>query len=313
MTDVKRGYKMTNPALCTLVNNTVSFMTRDNVEFTARAVTVTLRTAFAALGTAYAVFPSDDEYKGLITIEVDAKAALREGILLKVQKISGYIQQKWGMASGQYKRMGIAKIQTSGEDEFLFRAREVARIGTEYLADLTAMGLTQPQLDALTADATSFESKIRSVNDAKATRETKTRERIVKGNELYALTIKYCKVGKLIWENVDSSKYNDYIIYETTYSQLPKPQNLHAVWDIAISKIGLSWDVVADATYYEVFSSIVPIDSASGSYDMLGTFGSTPQNMDSMNNKRNYFKIKAKNDTQRSDYSDEVWVDCLPV
>lgn len=309
MDDFKRNYTMSNPALCTLVNNMVGFMTRDQTEFTARGVTALMRTAYETLGHNFGNFPTDEEYKGLITIEVDAKTVLRNSILIKVQTISGYFDQKWGISSGQYKRLGIAGIQKMNENEFLFRAKEVVRIATGYLSDLDPIGLTQGQLDDLTTDITEFESKIRSVSDAKALRDIKARERTENGNELYAFAVEYGKIGKLIWENVDISKYNDYIIYDTSHPILPKPQNLAAVLAQGGLSIDLSWDTVPGATRYEVFYSVVNLGAPSGNYNLLNVFTSSPQNFPAALNKRNYFKIKAKNDTQSSDYSNEAWVD----
>lgn len=310
MEEPKREYNMTNFELCGLVTTMVSFMTRDATQFTARGVTVLMRTAYETLGNAFEIFPSDEEYKGLVTIEVDAKDALRSAIILKVQKISGYLDQKWGIGSGEYKRLAIGGIQTMKELEFVFRAREVARIAAEYLADLTPLGLTQAEIDALEDDAQSFEDKIKSVSDAKSLREVKARERTTKGNELYSYAVAYAKVGKLIWENVDSAKYNDYVIYETSHPGLPKPQNVAAAWTPGDLTITLSWDLVLGATKYEVFYSIVNLGAPSGNYNLLNTYTSSPQQIAFTNNKRNYFKLKAKNDTQTSDYSDEAWVDC---
>ena len=45
-------------------------------------------------------------------------------------------------------------------------------------------------------------------------RMEKTTERIAKGNELYALVAKYCNMGKLVYENINSPKYKAYLIYK---------------------------------------------------------------------------------------------------
>ena len=214
MKAVKKAYTMSAFELATFVTRLISFMTRDNAEFTARGVLVAQRTALETLNTAYKSFPSDEEYKGLIKIEVDAKKVLKKSIMLKVQNISGYMEQAFGSNSGQYKRLAISNIQSLSDTEYVFRAREVVRIATEYLTTLTPLGCTQIKLDALTADATAFDAKLTSINDAKALRSTKTAERTTKGNEIYTLAVKYCKIGKLIWENVNQMKFNDYIIYE---------------------------------------------------------------------------------------------------
>ncbi|MDP2364137.1 MAG: hypothetical protein Q8M94_10250, partial [Ignavibacteria bacterium] len=288
MTDLKRNYTMSNPDLCILVGNMINCMTRDAAQFTGRGVTVVMRNAYKALGDAFAIFPSDEEYKGLVTIEVDLKAIIRTAATVKLQKISGYVEQKWGFASGQYSRLGITGIQRVSENAFLFRAREVARIASEYMGDLSPLGLTQGEIDDLTADASAFDEKIRSTNDAKAQRDVIARERTLKGNELYTFAVLYGKVGKLIWENVDSAKYDDYIIYDTSHPGLPKPQGLAAGWTPADPDITLSWDDVYGATRYEVFYSVVNIGSPSGNYNLLNRFTSSPQHIPFATNKRNY-------------------------
>ncbi|MCX6156037.1 MAG: hypothetical protein NT007_17960 [Candidatus Kapabacteria bacterium] len=309
MADLRRDFAMSNYALSAFATNIISFMTRDSTEFTARGVTSLMRTAFQTLITAFGVFPSDEEYKGLVTIEVEAKTVLRSSIIIKVQSISGYVEQKWGIGSGQYKRLAIAGFHKMGDDEFLFRSREVVRIATEYLTDLTPIGLTHDMIDDLEDLTNGFQSKMQSTSDAKALRDIKTRERIEKGNELYSFIVKYCKIGKLIWENVSSSKYSDYIIYETSYPVLPKPQNLNIVFNPVGLNIELSWDAVSGATYYEVFYCLSGVGLPSGDYNLLNTYNSSPIHTAGTINKRNYFKIKAKNETQSSDYSDEVWWD----
>ncbi|MCX6153033.1 MAG: hypothetical protein NT007_02610 [Candidatus Kapabacteria bacterium] len=311
MVELKRNYTMSNTSLYTLAGNLVSFMTRDNAEFTARGITTLMRNAFQTLITAFGVFPSDEEYKGLITIEVDAKAALRESIILKVQKISGYIEQKWGLSSGQYKRLAISGIQSMKENDFLFRAREVARIATEYLTDLTPLGLTDPQIDALTEEADDFEAKIHSSSDAKALRDTKARERTEKGNEIYSYVVDYTRVGKLIWENVSTAKYNDYIIYDTVTPGLSKPTNVTANWTFGDTVVHLNWDAVTGATLYEIFTCAVNFGLPSGTYSSLAEYATPPQGVAFVADKRNYYKIKAKNTTQTSDYSDEAWTEVV--
>jgi hypothetical protein len=310
MEELKRDYTMSNPDLCQLVSNMVSFMTRDATEFAARGVDALAITAYETLGNAFEVFPSDEEYKGLITIEVDAKEVLRDSIIERVQLISGFIEQKWGINSGEYKRLGISNFQNLKETAFLYRTREVVRIATEYLADLTPIGLTQAMLDALDADAQSFEDKMTAVSDAKAVRDTKANERTEKGNELYSYAVNYAKVGKLIWENVDESKYNDYIIYPTEHPGLSKPQNVAANYDpLEPLVVTLSWDLVAEATSYDVYYDIAETGAPAGDFEFLNNYPTSPIVIQAVFEKRNYFKLKAKNSENTSAYSDEAWVD----
>ncbi len=310
MKEVKREYNMSNAELCMLASNFVVFMNRDSAFFVIRGVDAADITAFQALGDAFEVFPTDDDYVGLIMIEVNAKNALRDSLMLKIQSISGYLEQKWGLRSGQYRRLGIKGVERLGDDLFLVKSREVARIAEEYISDLSPIGLTQADIDALNADAQLFEDKMNAVKDAKAIRDSKTQERAEKGNELYSFVKQYSTIGKLIWENIDEAKYNDYIIYKTTQSGLSKPQNLAAAFDpLNPSPVTLTWDLVANATSYDVYYNVAATGAPAGSFTLLNTFPTSPALVPPIFEKRNYYKIKAKNDSDTSPYSDEVWAD----
>ncbi len=310
MKEITRDYNMSNAELCMLASNFVVFMNRDAALFLIRGVAAIDITDFEALGNAFEVFPTDDEYIGLITIEVDAKNILRDSLMSNIQSISGYLEQKWGLKSGQYRRLGIKGVDKMSDDLFLVKSREVARVATEYLADLTPIGLAQADIDALEAEAQLFEDKMNAVKDAIAVRDAKTQERAEKGNGLYSFVKQYSMVGKLIWENVDEAKYNDYIIYKTSHSGLSKPQNLAAALDpVTVTPISLTWDLVAEATSYDVYVDIAATGAPSGSFSLLNNFATPPALLPAIFDKRNYFKIKAKNDTDTSPYSDEVFVD----
>jgi hypothetical protein len=304
---------MSDAELCLFASNILVYMNRDSVEFAARGVDAIAITAFETLGNAFEVFPTDEEYVGLITIEVTGKNNLRAALLADIQTISGFFEQKWGLDSGQYKRLGIKNIHSSPDANFLVRAREVARVAEEYLADLSGIGLTQAQIDSVDTDAQSFEDKLNAISEKKALRDTKARERVEKGNELYSYIKQYSTIGKLIWENVDEAKYNDYVIYKTPGGGLSKPQNLTIDYNIINpGMITLGWDLVENADYYDVFYSIAETGAPSGTFNFLNNYPEPPAVIIPITGSRNYYKIKAKNDEQSSPYSDEIFFD-VPV
>jgi len=297
-----------------LASNFVGFMNRDSAEFLARGVDSIAITAFETLGNSFEVFPTDDEYVGLITIEVTAKNNIRAEILELIQTISGYFEQKGGREAGQYKRLGIRNIHSVSDSIYLVRAREVARVAAEYLTDLSGIGLTQTTIDNLDAKAQDFEDKLNAINEKKALRDTKARERTEKGNDLYSYVKQYSMIGKLIWENIDEAKYNDYVIYKTIYSGLSKPQNLTVDYDMTNpGMITLDWDPVENADYYDVYYNIATIGAPSGIFNFLNNFQEAPAVIPPTSGKRNYFKIRAKNESQTSAFSDEVFVDISAI
>ncbi len=310
MKELSKEFSMSYADLMMLASKLVFNMTRDAVEFAARGVDAAAITAFETLGNAFEIFPTDEVFVGELKDATAAKNSLRESSTLMIQTISGYFDQKWGIGSGKYTSLRVKGLFNSSDANFLLTARTVVAQATANLADLTAIGLTQAMIDSLEAEAQLFEDALINVVDKKELRDTKANERTQKGNELYSFAANYSKLGKLIWENVDESKYNDYVIYPTPQSGLSKPQNLAAALDpVTITPISLTWDLVAEATSYDVYVNIAATGAPAGSFSILNNFAAPPALLPAIFEKRNYFKIKAINDTDTSPYSDEVFVD----
>jgi len=310
MKAVQRYYNMSDADLMMLASKLVFNMTRDAAEFAARGVDAAAISAFEALGNAFEVFPTDEVYVGEIKDATAAKNSLRQSSTLMIQTISGYFDQMWGIGSGKYTSLRVKSLFNLSNSNFLLTARTVVARATANLAALAAIGLTQSDIDALTAEAQLFEDALIDVVNKKEIRDTKANERTQKGNELYSFAAKYSKVGKLIWENVDESKYNDYVIYPSSNPSLSKPQNLAAALDpMNILPVTLTWDLVADATSYDVYTNVAATGAPAGSFNLLNTFATSPADVPPMFDKRNYYKIKAKNATEVGPYSDEAFVD----
>lgn len=308
--ELQKSFSLTYNALRMKVGDVVGYMNRDSAEFATRGVTQTNIDDFEALGNAFEVFPSDSVYQGQIKIEVDAKDAARQSCTLQIRTISGYFQQQWGNKSGQYKMLDIKNFTNSKDDGFITKARNVAATATTYLADLTGIGLTQGQIDALTAEAQTMEDKYHAIRSKIALRDIKTRERIEKGNELYAELVKYCEIGKLIWENTNEAKYNDYVIYETVHHGLSKPQ------DVTINFTGgtpneiiLDWSLVVDATEYEVYTSQVALGAPAEEFSLNQSVPINPFLEIIAPGFRYYYKVRAKSVDNQSAFSDEVWIE----
>ncbi len=243
-----RTYNFSDAELCMLVSDMVIRMTRDSAQFLTRGVTAANITTFETLGNAFEVFPPDDVYLGEIKELTDEKDELRANCTVLIQNISGYYDQKWGIGSGKYTTLSIDNLQTKGDDSFLVACRNVVSRATADLSALTSIGLTQLMIDDLEDEAQLFEDKRNALTTAREFREQQTYLRIQKGNELYELLTKYSKIGKLIWENTDPIKYDEYILYRKTTTLPSKVQNLQ--YDAFNTK--LKWDNAANTDNYEL-------------------------------------------------------------
>ena len=248
MQAVTREYTMSDSELMFMVGDFVVYMGRDAAELVTRGVTALDTTDFENLGNSFELFPPDIYYSAQVTAEVEAKNAARENSYALVQKISGFFEQQWGLDAWQYTQLGIKGLSNKGDGDFKDICRNVVKTANDQLLNLTAIGLTQADIDALEAEAQTMEDAGHDIKEKKALRDEKTEERAVKGNELYSYVKKYSSIGKLIWENVNEAKYNDYVIYPST-TQMPG-KVLNMGYDLPTRTV--SWDPAAYAEDYQL-------------------------------------------------------------
>ncbi|MCX6154618.1 MAG: hypothetical protein NT007_10695 [Candidatus Kapabacteria bacterium] len=219
-----------------------------------------------------------------------------------------YFKIKWGANSSQVRKFDAGDMTKQDDKRFLTTCRFGVGIAREYLTDLTSVGLTDDMIDDLEDTAQLMEDAMNDIATAQETRDIKTVERIEKGNEIYALVSRYCEIGKYIWEDVNEAKYNDYVIYGGT--GLGKPQNVTANWVLPETVVTLNWDEVTGASSYEIYTCAVNFGLPSDSYTLLME-APGPQGVAFVADKRNYYKIRAKNSSAISDYSDEAWTEVV--
>lgn len=308
MEAVKRNNNLSNSELAITVGNVVAAMNRDATELATRNVTQTNIDNFEALGNAFEIFPTDEIYQAEIGIVAEEKKIARESCEDKVQLISGFFEQQWGLSSPYYRQLGIKNLFNLKDAEFLVACRRVVQVAETRLTTLTTIGLTQSDIDSLDAEAQTFEDKIHSIFEKTAEREIKTQERTTLANNLYTELAKYAKIGKLVWENVDEAKYNDYVIHKTVNHELPKPQGLAVEIDpIVTNQANLTWMSVQDASEYELHASQVPSGAPEGEFSLVNTV-TLPEDAQIIEpGFTYYYKVRAKNPEKVSDYSDVVF------
>ena len=246
--EMKRNFKMSKADLCMFASILANTLTRDIADLTPFGVTTAKIAELKTLGDAYEVFPSDDYLVGTMMIATDEKNAKMEEVKEAIRQLAARVEAKWGIDSGQYKRLGIADMSHFTDRTLLSAARGVHLAMTSYLSDLTDFGLTQVVLDDFNDLCDSFETAIATQKDAIMQRDIKTKERTEMGNQLHSLVSTYCNFGKILYERTDPARYNDYIMYPVTGAALQSPANFR--YDF----IGKTfwWDVVNHATSYQL-------------------------------------------------------------
>jgi hypothetical protein len=128
MKEITANFDLSFDELRQTVSNVIGSMTRDETEFASRGVTQLDIDAFEAQGNEFEVFPSDNYYQSMISEEVEEKNTARKNCVVMMRKLSGYVQQEYGLRSPKYKRLGMKAYQAAKDSSFLFKAREVARV-----------------------------------------------------------------------------------------------------------------------------------------------------------------------------------------
>lgn len=210
---VKRDYKLTDPELAMFASNLASALTRDLSDFAFYGLTAEKIAQLTALCDEFEMFPTDASLVGDVMMTTEARDALRVQLAESVRAMALRVEQKWGVNSGRYKRLDMRPTAGLTDENLLYVARSVHTKVSEYLADLSSMGLTQAMLDDLKQLYIDFEKAKNAQADANAMREDKTVERIELGNKLYALVADYCELGKNLFEKTNPAKYNQYVIY----------------------------------------------------------------------------------------------------
>ncbi|MCX6153502.1 MAG: hypothetical protein NT007_05025 [Candidatus Kapabacteria bacterium] len=306
-----RNYNMTDSELVMLGYNLCQNITRDQTQFTPRGVTATLVTALRTLVEAFEIFPPDSYYQADVSIAVEDKDNARVALDILVRDVVQCAMIKWGVDSPKYRKFGTINMGRFSDKEYLTACRQVVTTATGYLSDLTAVGLTTGMITAVTTGADGFLDILDNLNEAITVRDVKKGERIEYGNEIYSYISQYCMIGKVIWDDVDETKYNDYVIYPATSSGLSKPDNVIANWAMGDTVVHLNWDNVTGAATYDVYHSAVNFGLPSDAYTLLSNYPNPPQGVSFTVNKRNYYKIKAKNGSVVSDFSDEAWTEVV--
>jgi hypothetical protein len=305
MEKLQKSFDLTYAELTIVVGNVIIAMERDFAEFTPRGITQVEIDAFKAQGDTFELYPTDDIFQNEIAIVVVEKNNTRNAITLKVRRISGYFEQKWGLKSPYYKQLGIKGMTDMKDDVFLVMARRVVQVATSRLADLSPIGLTQADIDALEADAQTFENKLNGIYEKTAERDVKTNERTALGNALYEQLAKYCAVGKNIWEDVNEAKYNDYVIHKTVHHELPKVQNVQAA-QTGPNAARVDWDPVPGAAQYEVDFQSQPSGQPAGEWQERFTVDAPEYEGPLFGGQTNFYRVRAINASQTGAWSDVV-------
>lgn len=199
--------------LIQLGDTAIMLFDRDSADLTKFGVSVTERTAIKTKTDALRHFKTDEEILGLQTLATATKDEARTKVLKGISDIMLRAKLVFSTGSPVYNSFSTKEMHTEDDANVVRIAYRVHRLATDYLPQLSARGLAQTELDDLLVHITSFDNAIDSKENAVRDRNTATQTRNQLSDELIKLISELFAIGKQVYEGVDASKYNDYIMY----------------------------------------------------------------------------------------------------
>ena len=163
--------------------------------------------------------PDDDEMVGDQMIVTEKKYEAADKLKNAIRSIMTRVEMKFSNRSGRYRKFGTAKMGDMTDAQLLFCGRRVvrvARVQADFLADV---GLTETHIKRVADACSAFETAMNIQQDRLADRDIGVETRMEQGNLIYGKMIEVCNVGKDIWTDKDSAKYEQYCIYESNNEQ----------------------------------------------------------------------------------------------
>lgn len=212
----KRVYTFSDPTLTQTADDIGNSLTRDLADLAFYGVTAPVIAALAALRTAFAGVQGDVFYVAQITGAANNKNTVRADLETTLRALETGTGGKLGAEDYRTLSLGIRSISSLADKDLIDVGKNAHMAALTFVADLTGTGIDAAYLTALRAKITDLDAKLDLIRVAVKNRDLAATDRIKKGNALYKEMVRLAKFGKDYYFSRDESKYNDYIIVETS-------------------------------------------------------------------------------------------------
>ena len=220
--EIARLYRFSDGTLVTTGKEKIAFMRRDAAAFTPFGVTAALVTSLETAINVFSNSITDIETASKQTGVTTSKDAKADQLRVAIRTVMARAELKYGNTNAKYKQFGTDALSQQSDSDLLITGKRVVRVGTEFLTDLTANGLTAAMLTAITTLCNEFETLIIDQKLKIGERDIMQEDRVEAGNIIYKTLVQYTTTGLSIWETSDVAKYNDYVIYNTVSGETPE-------------------------------------------------------------------------------------------
>lgn len=163
--------------------------------------------------------PDDDELVGDQMLMTEKKYAAAERLKTAIRSLMTRVAMKYNNRSGRYRKFGTAKMGDMTDAQLIFCGRRVVRVARQQIDFLADVGVNENILMRISEACKDFENAVNIQQDRVSDRDISVERRIELGNKLYDEFIVLCDIGKDIWAEKDTLKYEQYTIYESNNEQ----------------------------------------------------------------------------------------------
>lgn len=212
--EVARKYRFKDSELLLLAEKILSNFKRDSREFEVYNYNKQdVNDQFEKLMRDFADIKSDDFMKAKVGIATETKDNAANDITKFMTSIRVRARVLWGEKSTKYKMFPSTQVP---HKELVRLASKYIHVMNEYYAELSERGITQDMINQLNDYKNALDKALDEQARIMSERDMLTEERKQKGNKLYDFVSEISKIGKDIWNSTNETKYNDYVIYNTS-------------------------------------------------------------------------------------------------
>lgn len=212
----RRLYKMSDGTLIQTADNLKISGERDLTDFAPYGWTAARLDAIEDLRDEFNELPTDEELMGAMVIATADKNESAENVRVAVRELRSRVENKYGEGSVKTVPYGWELLSKMDDNDVVRCGRRVVRVATADLANLASEGVTVALLTSLSELVDKLDEDIDTQFTRIKERDVAVTTRINKGNQLYAELVKLANTGKTHWESRDESKYNDYVLNESS-------------------------------------------------------------------------------------------------
>ena len=216
---INREYNFPDADLYMQCLERIRYAERDIAEFSTYSYSAERIQKFKDLCQKFDNLPSDDEMLGEQMVFTENKKTTSEQLKTAIRSVMMRVAMKYNNRSGRYRKFGTAKLGDMTDAQLIFCARRVSRVGKQLMPFLEEAGLSEVHLDKVIECSRAFEDAVNRKQDKVSDRDILVENRTKLGNEMYREFIVLCNIGKDIWVEKDTVKYEQYVIYESNNDQ----------------------------------------------------------------------------------------------